>query len=216
MQQTNCHPFHYGKWLWVHNGLIGDWLTVKRDLVLAVDPSLYPLIEGTTDSEALFFLALTLGLEEDPPGAVERAIGLVEEIGRTPRRPVSVPGHDRDDQRRAALGVPLLERGQVPFALLLDHLRHAEGALSRRSAARRLRRGVAHRRLGAARRRGRRLEPGSRGELGRRAAGAGRAGHLPAGRADRGLAPATRRSRSRRPRRPSMRRGPGPIMQSQQ
>ena len=50
--------------------------------MLAVDPSLYPLIEGTTDSEALFFLALTLGLEEDPPGAVERAIGLVEEIGR--------------------------------------------------------------------------------------------------------------------------------------
>jgi predicted glutamine amidotransferase len=81
VQQTNCHPFRYGKWLWMHNGLIGDWLTVKRDLVLAVDPALYPLIEGTTDSEALFFLALTLGLEDDPPGAVERAIGLVEDIG---------------------------------------------------------------------------------------------------------------------------------------
>ena len=82
MQQTNCHPFHYEKWLWCHNGVLGDWLTVKRDLVLAVDPTLYPLIEGTTDSEALFFLALTLGLEDDPPGAVERAIGLVEEVGK--------------------------------------------------------------------------------------------------------------------------------------
>lgn len=82
VQQTNCHPFHYGKWLWVHNGLIHDWLTVKRDLVLQVAPTLYPEIEGTTDSEVLFFLALTLGLEEDPPRAVERAIGLVEEIGR--------------------------------------------------------------------------------------------------------------------------------------
>jgi predicted glutamine amidotransferase len=81
VQQTNCHPFHYGKWLWMHNGLIGDWLEVKRDLVLQVAPALYPLIEGTTDSEVLFYLALTLGLEEDPPGAVERAIGLVEEIG---------------------------------------------------------------------------------------------------------------------------------------
>jgi glutamine amidotransferase len=81
VQQTNCHPFHYGKWLWMHNGLIGDWLEVKRDLVLQVAPALYPLIEGTTDSEVLFFLALTLGLEEDPPGAVERAIGLVEEVG---------------------------------------------------------------------------------------------------------------------------------------
>ena len=82
VQETNCHPFHYGKWLWMHNGLLGDWLTVKRDLVLQVSPELFPLIEGTTDSEVLFFLALTLGLEEDPPGAVERTIGLVEEIGR--------------------------------------------------------------------------------------------------------------------------------------
>jgi glutamine amidotransferase len=82
VQQTNCHPFHYGKWLWMHNGVVGDWLTVKRDLVLQVAPALYPLIEGTTDSEVLFFLALTLGLEEDAPGAVERTIGLVEEIGR--------------------------------------------------------------------------------------------------------------------------------------
>jgi predicted glutamine amidotransferase len=81
VQQTNCHPFRYDKWLWMHNGLIGDWLTVKRDLTVAVDPALYPLIEGTTDSEVLFFLAVTLGLEDDPPAAVERAIGLVEEVG---------------------------------------------------------------------------------------------------------------------------------------
>ena len=66
----------------MHNGLIIDWLTVKRDLALAVDPALYPLIEGTTDSEVLFYLAVTLGLEDDPPGAVERAIGLVEDVGR--------------------------------------------------------------------------------------------------------------------------------------
>jgi glutamine amidotransferase len=81
VQQTNCHPFRYGKWLWCHNGLINDWLTVKRDLVLQVDPALYPLIEGTTDSEVLFFLAVTLGLEDDPSGAVERAIGVVEDVG---------------------------------------------------------------------------------------------------------------------------------------
>jgi predicted glutamine amidotransferase len=82
VQQTNCHPFRYRNWLWVHNGLVRDYARVKRDLVLAVDPSLYPLIEGSADSEVLFFLALTLGLEDDPPGAVERMVGLVEEIGR--------------------------------------------------------------------------------------------------------------------------------------
>jgi glutamine amidotransferase len=78
VQQTNCHPFRHGRWLWVHNGLIGDFAQIKRDLVLAVDPSLYPAIEGSADSEVMFFLALSFGLEDDPPAAVERMVGLVE------------------------------------------------------------------------------------------------------------------------------------------
>jgi predicted glutamine amidotransferase len=82
IQQTNCHPFRHGRWLWMHNGLIREFPKIKRDLALAVDPALYPLIEGSTDSELFFFLALTLGLEDDPPGAVERAVGLIEETGR--------------------------------------------------------------------------------------------------------------------------------------
>ena len=82
IQQTNCHPFRHGRWLWMHNGLVRDFHEVKRDLVLAVDPSLYAEIEGSTDSEVFFFLALTLGLEDDPPSAVARAVGLIEETGR--------------------------------------------------------------------------------------------------------------------------------------
>ena len=82
VQQTNCHPFRHGTWLWMHNGSIARFHDVKRELVLAVDPSLYADIEGSTDSEIFFFLALTLGLEDDPPGAVERAVGLIEEVGR--------------------------------------------------------------------------------------------------------------------------------------
>jgi predicted glutamine amidotransferase len=78
VQQTNCHPFRHGRWLWVHNGMIRDFPTLKRDLVLAVDPSLYPAIEGSADSEVMFFLALTFGLEHDAPTAVERMVGFVE------------------------------------------------------------------------------------------------------------------------------------------
>ena len=81
VQQTNCHPFRHGRWLWMHNGLIHEFNRVKRDLLLAVDPALFLEIEGTTDSELLFHLALTLGLEDDPPQAVQRTIGLVEATG---------------------------------------------------------------------------------------------------------------------------------------
>ena len=66
----------------MHNGLIREFPRVKRDLVLAIDPELYPSIEGSTDSEVFFYLALTLGLEDDPPGAVARAVGLIEQVGR--------------------------------------------------------------------------------------------------------------------------------------
>jgi len=82
VQETNCHPFRYGRWLFMHNGFIGDFRQVKRDLVLAVDPSLYPLMEGSCDTEVFFYLALTLGLEDDPPAGVAAAVGLIEAVGR--------------------------------------------------------------------------------------------------------------------------------------
>jgi predicted glutamine amidotransferase len=82
VQRSNCHPFRYGEWLWMHNGAIADFHQVKRDLMLEIDPSLYPDIEGSTDSEAFFFLALTLGLMDDPPTAVERAVARIEDVGR--------------------------------------------------------------------------------------------------------------------------------------
>src|SRR5208282_6025206 len=82
VQQTNCHPFRHGRWLWMHNGFVDGFAKVKRELVLAIDPSLYPALEGQTDSEILFLIALTFRLEDDPPDAVARTIGLVEECGR--------------------------------------------------------------------------------------------------------------------------------------
>ena len=81
VQQTNCHPFRHGRWLFMHNGFVDGFGAIKRDLVLAVDRSLYPEIRGQADTEVLFYLALTFGLEDDPPEAVARTIGLVEECG---------------------------------------------------------------------------------------------------------------------------------------
>jgi predicted glutamine amidotransferase len=81
VQQTNCHPFRHGRWLFVHNGVINGFHVMRRDLLYAVDATLFDDIAGSTDSEALFYLALTFGLEEDPIGAVEQAVGLVEATG---------------------------------------------------------------------------------------------------------------------------------------
>jgi predicted glutamine amidotransferase len=82
VQETNCHPFRHGKWLFMHNGFIAEFAKVKRDLAFAIDPSLFPLLEGSADTEVMFHLALTFGLEDDPPAAMEATVGLIEEVGR--------------------------------------------------------------------------------------------------------------------------------------
>ena len=65
----------------MHNGAVRGFHEIKRELLAAVDPSLFPDIEGSTDSETLFFLALTFGLTDDTIGAVSRAVGFVEKVG---------------------------------------------------------------------------------------------------------------------------------------
>jgi predicted glutamine amidotransferase len=96
VQESNCHPFRHGRWLFVHNGYIDRFHDVRRELMLAVAPERFPDILGSTDTEVLFHLALTFGLEDDPISALERAIGLVEEVGR---------GHDIDFPFQGSIGV---------------------------------------------------------------------------------------------------------------
>ena len=73
----------------MHNGFIEGYLGLRRELLLAVDPSIFSGIAGTTDSELMFYLALTFGLQEEPLAALERMAGFVEETGR--RRGIDQP-----------------------------------------------------------------------------------------------------------------------------
>lgn len=78
IQRSNCHPFQYERWLFVHNGSIPEFDRVARELRLDVDPALFPYIRGATDSETCFYLALTYGLNENPPAALRRMAERVE------------------------------------------------------------------------------------------------------------------------------------------
>ncbi|MEU9092789.1 class II glutamine amidotransferase [Streptomyces sp. NPDC087901] len=81
IQETNCHPFRHGRWMWMHNGAVADFHRLRRALSLAVDPVLFSALEGSTDSEVMFYLAITFGLDQDVPGAVARMAGLIERLG---------------------------------------------------------------------------------------------------------------------------------------
>jgi glutamine amidotransferase len=80
VQRTNAHPFSHRNWMFQHNGEIPGFPRLKRDMALQIDPELFPHIQGTTDAEMAFFLALTLGLDEDPQRALEAMIAQVERL----------------------------------------------------------------------------------------------------------------------------------------
>ena len=126
VQYTNCHPFRHGKWLWMHNGQIAGFQTVKRELMLAVDPHLYPFVTGSSDTETFFFLALTFRLEEDPLAAVARAVGFIEQacsrhgIEQAMRMSVAVSdGHGIWAFRYSTEGIP----PSLYFSTRVDTLR---------------------------------------------------------------------------------------------
>lgn len=52
--QLNCHPFKYGKYLWMHNGFIDSFRLIRRHLMTDLNDEAFNLIEGNTDSEFSF------------------------------------------------------------------------------------------------------------------------------------------------------------------
>jgi predicted glutamine amidotransferase len=92
IQQTNCHPFRRGRWLFVHNGYLGGWAEVRRELTMEISPELYPGVQGTTDSEVVFNLALGFGLEKDPISALEQTVRLIETVAESHGIPDAVQG----------------------------------------------------------------------------------------------------------------------------
>jgi predicted glutamine amidotransferase len=80
--RNNCHPFVVGRWSFMHNGQIGGYESFRRDADMMIPDPLYPHRKGATDSEALFLIALAEGLEDDPRGAMERAVARLVTLSR--------------------------------------------------------------------------------------------------------------------------------------
>jgi glutamine amidotransferase len=64
----------------MHNGKIGNWQDCRKDVEDLIDHVHYPHREGTTDSEALFLVALSKGLIHDPISAIQSTLRDVTEI----------------------------------------------------------------------------------------------------------------------------------------
>ena len=77
--RPNCHPFACAKWLFMHNGFIGNWTKLRRQVEALIPDTLYPARIGTTDSEAMF-LAIMGARMDDPVAATETILTRLTEL----------------------------------------------------------------------------------------------------------------------------------------
>lgn len=87
VNELNCHPFHAGQYIFMHNGDIEGFHKIKREMVRHLPDNIYNSIEGLTDSEHLFAIfqhQLEKQKAKDPAtrmaNALEDSIVYVEEL----------------------------------------------------------------------------------------------------------------------------------------
>lgn len=80
VSRSNCHPFIWENWTFMHNGKIGNWQNCRKDVEDLISHIHYSHRDGTTDSEALFLIALGKGLTSNPINAMLETFRDVLEI----------------------------------------------------------------------------------------------------------------------------------------
>src|SRR5262249_9469638 len=78
--RPNCHPFACGRWLFMHNGMIGNWARLRRKVEALIPDEVYGSRIGTTDSEAVFLAILGAGGDKDPVGATARVLATITDL----------------------------------------------------------------------------------------------------------------------------------------
>jgi glutamine amidotransferase len=107
--RANCHPFAFGKYLFMHNGQIGGYAQLKRRLESRLPDAHYAARAGVTDSELLFLLTLAQ----------------IEQGASVPEAVAAVFAQTRALMRAAGISAPLrfaaaLADGQAVYAFRLS------------------------------------------------------------------------------------------------
>ncbi|MGE5306955.1 MAG: class II glutamine amidotransferase [Alphaproteobacteria bacterium] len=86
VSESNCHPFVWDKFAFMHNGDIAGFSAIRRSLVASLSEAAFSILEGQTDSEHLFALFLDcLWARKEPDGLEAMARALEDAIHRLHR-----------------------------------------------------------------------------------------------------------------------------------
>ncbi|RYZ35231.1 MAG: class II glutamine amidotransferase [Myxococcaceae bacterium] len=101
----NSHPFHFGRWSFVHNGTLREFAKHKAAVEALIHPELRVNIKGTTDSERCFYLFLSRLAQRGPldgPVPVESMAQALAETMTLVSTMTDVPG-SREPKERSAM-----------------------------------------------------------------------------------------------------------------
>ncbi len=87
VMETNCHPFRYERFSFMHNGYIPHFSCIKRSLVGELSEKSYQKILGSTDSEHMFAIFLD---QFDKQEGTDPKTAMVEAMRETIQRVLSL------------------------------------------------------------------------------------------------------------------------------
>jgi ergothioneine biosynthesis protein EgtC len=82
VNEANCHPFRFQRYLCMHNGDVGNFRRVRRALLDRVCDEAFNNVYGSTDSEHIFAVMIDELLAMSHVGALELATALDRAIQR--------------------------------------------------------------------------------------------------------------------------------------
>jgi len=83
VNESNCHPFRWGRYLFAHNGDLAGYRLLRRELLDSVSDAAFDNVYGSTDSEHLFALVIDeLERAREPDGAQRMSAALNRALWR--------------------------------------------------------------------------------------------------------------------------------------
>ncbi|MGE0160251.1 MAG: class II glutamine amidotransferase [Gemmatimonadales bacterium] len=76
VSEANCHPFQHDRYLFMHNGHVGSFRSIRRTLLASLGEEAFDVIRGSTDSEHLFaaYVDELRGSSMEEPHALARTL----------------------------------------------------------------------------------------------------------------------------------------------
>jgi len=78
VSEQNCHPFQWGRYIWMHNGVVGGFSKIKRKLLDQLSDAAYNSIQSFHSDSAVSFAVFLNHLpdlvQQQPPNVLLNAM----------------------------------------------------------------------------------------------------------------------------------------------